>query len=823
MTGTNMCGLSGAQANILETVSSMLAYWDRDLRCGFANLAYERWFGVDPQSLVGKTLPELLGPEIFLLNKPYVDAVLNGQEQIFERLVPTANGVLRPSLVRYTPTIVNGEVVGFVAEVADTSLLHDTQQDLRRQIADRDVASALLRKSEIALRQAQHLCRIGSWEWEVAADITTWSEELYLIFGRDPARLPPSYAEHGTLYTPHSWELLQQAVNQTLSTGAPYVLELEYVRADGSSGWIEGRGAGERDETGNIGLLHGTAQEISYRKRSAPTLDNEGRLADALLELEAERARSRDLEVALARAKKTETLGILSAGIAHDFNNVLAVVAGALHLVKKTATDPRSQDFVERGLRGIDRATRLVRQLMDFARVRATGSTRIDPASHISECKELLALSLGPAIRLHVDLQPLGIVDVDPAQLEVALINLLVNARDAMPYGGHVTVFNKLSEGPAGIAATGSGWMQIGVKDSGAGMTPEVLRRVKEPFFTTKGMGGGTGLGLSMVNAFARQSNGYLDIESQPNHGTLVTMCLPLTAELATVPESPAPELPPLAPNEGVALLVVDDDEMVLPVVSGYLRELNYVVLEASDAIEALKIARSGVPLQLVITDLMLRDLHGYQLAARLSLVRPMLPILLMTGDPQQSGVIGEEVLIKPFTNIELARKVLARLAPRPVLATRLAGRIRHPDVMKLYESWMAQRMDTALPAVEALDLYGATVRDNLFIAEVVSAAPLIMQRIFVGQALASRLVDNPEGRFIAAEDDEAFARMDTAYARCMRQREPSHEYARIQLTETEIIEFERLLLPCEAQDGTRRHLVGIVFFNNLPSDPSPQ
>jgi PAS domain S-box-containing protein len=265
-------GKSVEQANeqparkVLDRVPSMLAYWDRDLRCRFANRAYERWFGVDPDSLVGTPIQDLLGPALFALNEPHIRAALRGEEQTFQRVVPGADGVQRQSLAHYLPDIVDGDVQGFVVQVTDVTPLKETEAALRVEITERERACELLRKSEAALQQAQRLGQIGSWSWEAGPDITSWSDQLYRIFGRDPKRLPPSYAEHGCLYTAQSWAVLQDAVARTLECGDPYILELEYVRPDGATGWIEARGGvAERDEHGAVVALHGTAQEITAR------------------------------------------------------------------------------------------------------------------------------------------------------------------------------------------------------------------------------------------------------------------------------------------------------------------------------------------------------------------------------------------------------------------------------------------------------------------------------------------------------------------------------------------------------------------------------
>lgn len=249
----------------IDCLPSMIAYWDRDLKCRFANRAYERWFGVPGADLIGTRLPDLLGPRLFALNEPHVNAALRGEPQVFEREIPCPDGVVRHSLAHYLPDVRDGEVQGFVVEVTEVTALKQVQVALQAALADRERVTKLLHKKEAALREAQRLGQIGSWEWEAGPDIAIWSGELYRILGIDPDRLPPSLSEGRALYTPESYERLEKAIDKALRSGLPYVLELEYVRPDGVAGWLEARGEIVRDETGAVVGLRGTAQEASAR------------------------------------------------------------------------------------------------------------------------------------------------------------------------------------------------------------------------------------------------------------------------------------------------------------------------------------------------------------------------------------------------------------------------------------------------------------------------------------------------------------------------------------------------------------------------------
>jgi len=255
---------------VLERAPSMLAYWDCNLQCRFANNAYERWFGVDAQGLLGTSIEDLLGPTLYALNEPHIRAALRGERRSVEVVAPGPDGVQRHGLVHYMPDIEDGRIQGFVVQVTDVTSLKESKVALGAEAAEREQLNGLLRQSEAALRQTQRLGQIGSWRWDIGPDITTWSEELHRIFGRDPLSLSPSYSETGQLYTLHSWSVLQTAVARALDNGDPFAVELEYVRPDGTNGWMESRGAAERDEHGAIFALHGTAQEISLRRGARP-------------------------------------------------------------------------------------------------------------------------------------------------------------------------------------------------------------------------------------------------------------------------------------------------------------------------------------------------------------------------------------------------------------------------------------------------------------------------------------------------------------------------------------------------------------------------
>ena len=248
---------------VLANMSSMLAYWDGDLVCRYANPAYLHWFGRPADEILGMRLQELLGAETFALNEVYVRGALAGMPQLFERTLRCADGERRHSLARYHPVQVDGRQAGFIAEVTDVTALKQLELSLQAEVAMHGRTVTALQRQDAAMQTVQQLGKIGSWEWERGADITTWSQELYHLFGYDAGKLPPGMNGQADLYLPSSWCQLRVAVDCALEHGHPYVMRLEYWGARREVGWLEVRGEVERDGAGAIIGLRGTAQDVT--------------------------------------------------------------------------------------------------------------------------------------------------------------------------------------------------------------------------------------------------------------------------------------------------------------------------------------------------------------------------------------------------------------------------------------------------------------------------------------------------------------------------------------------------------------------------------
>ncbi len=257
---------------VVDNVPALVGYWNADLTCRFANLAYREWFGVDPAQLVGRHISGLLGPELYAANKPYLDAALQGHAQAFERKIAGPSGVARDSLAQYVPDVADGRVRGLLVHVADVTPLKASEEALRQEMTERARVHDLLRVSAAELDRAQQLGAIGSWSWQAADDQVEWSAELFRMMGCDPALGARSFAQQARLYTGDGFDRLMEAVGKALETGEPYTLDMHYRRPDGQAGWIEARGEAIRDALGRVTGLRGTVQEISQRRAQEQAL-----------------------------------------------------------------------------------------------------------------------------------------------------------------------------------------------------------------------------------------------------------------------------------------------------------------------------------------------------------------------------------------------------------------------------------------------------------------------------------------------------------------------------------------------------------------------
>jgi nitrogen-specific signal transduction histidine kinase len=389
-------------------------------------------------------------------------------------------------------------------------------------------------------------------------------------------------------------------------------------------------------------------------------------LEQAHAELQAESDRRERAQAALMQAQKVETMGQLVGGVAHDFNNLLMAVIGNLDLLRKDiAKDARQMRLLNGAMEGARRGATLTQRLLAFARKQDLQTRATDVLALIEDLRGLITRSVGPLVDVEIrSPKPVPPVSVDPNQLEMALLNLAVNARDAMPRGGRLTItLDEETAAESGTSGPGR-YVRVSVKDTGEGMDEATLAKAVEPFFSTKGVGKGTGLGLSMVHGLANQSGGLLRLESTLGLGTTARLWLKVADEAVTA-QPPPSEIQDIA--SPATILLVDDDALIAMSTVAMLEDLGHRVVEANSGSQALALLDDGWLPDLVITDHAMPGMTGADLAAQLRSRAPDLPILLATGYAELEGRQDLDLprLAKPYTQTQLALEI-ARLLTAP-------------------------------------------------------------------------------------------------------------------------------------------------------------
>ena len=548
------------------------------------------------------------------------------------------------------------------------SLVTTAVRGRRRQYEARSRMEDLV-EGERRLQHALKAGRLGSWQLEVEFLELDCSDISKVHFGRDE-HAPFTYHDWLESVFPEDQPRMQSALQHSLDTGDDFIIEFRNVWADGSLHWVDVRARAIRARNGRVSLLAGVTSDITERKLAETQL----RRLNETLEQQVEERTSqlRHNEEVLRQSQKMEAVGQLTGGIAHDFNNMLTGIIGSLELLRRRLARGKTEDLdglIDLGVTSANRAAALTHRLLAFSRRQSLDSKPVEMNELVNSMGELLHRSVNESIRLDMCLEPeLWTAEADPNQLESALLNLVLNARDAMPNGGMLMIetFNRSLDRTFTNAYENllpGDYVVLSVTDTGIGMPENVISRAFDPFFTTKPIGQGTGLGLSMIYGFTKQSHGHVAIESQVGHGTTVQLFLPRfhgnKQEEETDSHSQEVEA-----RAGETILIVEDDPAVRALVSQVLGELGYAWLEAADAVGAVPILESTQRIDLMISDVGLPGMNGRQLADIGRQMRPDLKVLFITGYAENAGVragfldTGMQMITKPFAFDQLTAKV---------------------------------------------------------------------------------------------------------------------------------------------------------------------
>lgn len=543
---------------------------------------------------------------------------------------------------------------------ADLFLAAERELEVRRR-TESDL-SASNGRFRAAIDAVQGVLWTNDAEGRMEGEQTGWS-----------ALTGQSYAEyHGYGWTvavhPDDTEPTIAAWRRAVEERRTFIFEHRLRRHDGEWRNYSIRAVPILSEKGEINEWVGIHTDITaQRAAEAALLKLNATLEDRVVEEVSEREMA---ESQLRQAQKMDAIGQLTGGVAHDFNNLLTPIMGGLDMLRhRLQGDERAQRTIGMALQAATRASTLVQRLLAFARRQDLQPRPVSVTALLEGMEELVTRSIGAQVGVKVTL-PLDLppAHVDPNQLELAILNLVINARDSMPDGGTVTIEAREESVGVGEDLAAGRYLCIAVTDEGIGMDAETLRRATEPFFSTKGLGKGTGLGVSMVHGLAAQSGGVLRLKSVPDEGTTAEIWLPAAeAAIGGAEAAPARHVPSHA--EGIILLV-DDEDLVRAGTADMLEEFGYTVLQVNSAAEALVLLRGADRIDALVTDFLMPGMNGVALAAETHTLRPGLPVLLITGYSNISEGPGAELprLTKPFRQAELASQVARLMTGREQL-----------------------------------------------------------------------------------------------------------------------------------------------------------
>ncbi|MDZ7281316.1 PAS domain S-box protein [Sphingomonas sanguinis] len=554
----------------------------------------------------------------------------------------------------------------------DVTARREAQEKLR---ASEAIARENIERVQLALAAGAIL---GTWHWDIPTDRFTVDEAFAETFGLDPALGREGIPLERIVATVHPDDQagLAEAINAAIARGGSYAHQYRVRRTDGRYYWIEANGRVDRDADGNPASFPGVLIDIEGRR--AVEAERDGAITDLRLLNETLEQRVVDrttelmqAEERLRQSQKMEAIGQLTGGVAHDFNNLLTVIRGSVDLLRRENVAPeKRQRYLDAIGDTADRAAKLTGQLLAFARRQTLEPEVFEVGQRLHAITDMLDSITGARVLIRFEVpDSICRVRADVSQFETALVNLAVNARDAMQGEGTITIRLQCDAHMPSIRGHGPGtgeFVAISLTDTGTGISREDLERIFEPFFTTKDVGKGTGLGLSQVFGFAKQSGGDVDVESQIGQGSTFTLYLP-QADPAIMTDARSAEEQDNLDGEGRCVLVVEDNISVGQFATQLLEDLGYQTAWVTSAEEALqRLGSDGDGFDIVFSDVVMPGMGGVELAKRLMRDLPDMPVVLASGYSHvlaQEGVDGIELLRKPYSAGQLSVALQRRIA----------------------------------------------------------------------------------------------------------------------------------------------------------------
>ena len=564
-------------------------------------------------------------------------------EEEVEHIEPALRAIAAASDYRREWQFRRKDGSAFAADVIATAMPDGNLLGMVRDATERNKAIEALRTAEARMRFTLQSADVGIWDMDYATGVLQWSEILEAQYGLKPGTFGGTFEAFVERIHPDDRELVLETVGNAMKTGSDFTVNHRSLRPDGTVRWLTGAGRVHLDGHGEPVRGVGISLDVTERRL---------------------------LEEQFHRAQKMEAIGRLAGGVAHDFNNLLTVILGycELLLADLEPADFRQGDIAEIQKAGA-RGAELTRQLLAFSRKEIIEPTRLDLSVVVSDMLAMLQRLIGEDVGFVVKLgRELAPVKADRGQVEQIVMNLAVNARDAMPKGGTLTIATanvELDEAyaKARLDVTAGPYVALSVTDTGTGMTPDVQARAFEPFFTTKGPGKGTGLGLATVHGIALRSGGSVNVHSEVGKGTSFTVYFPRADGAETAIDAP----PPLQarPRAGAqTVLLVEDADALRELTRRLLERLGYAVLAAGNAEDALRVFEGNASIDVLLTDVVMPGGSGPELTRRLVERRPALKVIFMSGYTEDAivhhGVLtpGIAFLRKPFTSETLGRKI---------------------------------------------------------------------------------------------------------------------------------------------------------------------